>query len=91
MLICGRLTPADLQWILAPKKQNKCLEHRCYADIANITLVERPEAADDGVALRADQRLSLRQSIKYNNSNRRNRKYTCQDVRRNVDELLITQ
>ena len=29
-----------------------------YADIAKMTLVERPEAADDGIALRADQRLS---------------------------------
>ena len=39
-------------------EKNKCIEQICDADIAKMTLVERPEAADDGVALRADQRLS---------------------------------
>ena len=44
--------------ILAPKnKTNICLEHALYADFANMTLAERPEAADGGVALCADQRL----------------------------------
>ena len=45
--------------ILAPKdKTNKCIEQVFFADIAKMTLVERPEAANDGVALRADPRLS---------------------------------
>ena len=39
-------------------KTNICIEHICYADIGKMTLVERPEVAADGVALRADQRLS---------------------------------
>ena len=69
-------------------EKNKCIEQICDADIAKMTLVERPEAADDGVALRADQRLSW-QSIKDKNSNRRNRKYTCQDVQSQVHEVLI--
>ena len=57
MLTYGRLTPAYLHRFSLRKTKQTCLEHVCHADIAKIQLVERPEAADDGVALRAAQRL----------------------------------
>ena len=59
MLTYGRLTPSYLQrFSLRQNKTTICLEQISHADIAKMTPVERPEAADDGVALRADQRLS---------------------------------